>query len=502
MKKLITLGLILFSLSSNAEEWDLLQPLKESFYCIERNSTALTSRYEVDTLNINNDGSRTYFINYKYREALFAQCTEWNGDIFYGTQGGYDYLTIDSIHISQGIHTITYGTDTLQIDALAEVGESLDNGFFELTCLEKNYSTFLGTADSLKIYSINSPTIQDTLVLSKNYGLIESPYFFDLLNNMTEVSRLLLGGTEVNGVFEGKRSFDILEFIPYQAGDIIDMVYTSNQYIGYNTIYRDYITTYVSNATIDQNELHLAVSQAKTNVFIDDTNSIYDSIINPIILDTIIFDLKELQYGLDYDIHYYILGRPGFSLVNTNNNFSETFLVKLDQAFDFDLQKEKLLYTFYGTNIFNDQCDIATLSDTYQQFGLTHCYGETDRTDQNWVWSTATLELTSPPTYSETCSNDLSYCAEAQWEIAVPNNNLDFSSQSISIYPNPVKDYLFIHSDEIEIESISVINMNGKEMHMSVSTAHSIDVSILSSGIYYLQVKHSKGLSLEKFTKF
>lgn len=44
---------MLFSSSIIAADWDLLQPNKEAFYCVERDGTEFTSRYEVDSLSMN-----------------------------------------------------------------------------------------------------------------------------------------------------------------------------------------------------------------------------------------------------------------------------------------------------------------------------------------------------------------------------------------------------------------------------------------------------------------
>lgn len=78
----------------------------------------------------------------------------------------------------------------------------------------------------------------------------------------------------------------------------------------------------------------------------------------------------------------------------------------------------------------------------------------------------------------------------------------DFDSKSIKIYPNPVKDNLFIQSEQF-VKSIRVINLEGKSVRFfEVNQSNpKVDVSSLSKGIYLLQIVTDNGVLTQKMIK-
>lgn len=69
----------------------------------------------------------------------------------------------------------------------------------------------------------------------------------------------------------------------------------------------------------------------------------------------------------------------------------------------------------------------------------------------------------------------------------------------IDIYPNPTQNSLNINTIEA-INSVTIFNLQGKIIK-SVFQKKIIDVSDLSSGFYFLEVKTNKGKSVQKFIK-
>jgi hypothetical protein len=72
-------------------------------------------------------------------------------------------------------------------------------------------------------------------------------------------------------------------------------------------------------------------------------------------------------------------------------------------------------------------------------------------------------------------------------------------SKTISIYPNPVKNQLFINSQET-IQSVEIFNLLGKKVLTSNST-NSVDVSSLSKSVYILKLTSDNGVSTKRFVK-
>jgi hypothetical protein len=79
---------------------------------------------------------------------------------------------------------------------------------------------------------------------------------------------------------------------------------------------------------------------------------------------------------------------------------------------------------------------------------------------------------------------------------------LDGSSteiNSISIYPNPTNNYLFIEGN-INPVAISIYNLLGIEV-ISTKNTDKVDVSELSKGIYIIKISDGKNLTNKKFIK-
>jgi hypothetical protein len=87
-------------------------------------------------------------------------------------------------------------------------------------------------------------------------------------------------------------------------------------------------------------------------------------------------------------------------------------------------------------------------------------------------------------------------------------NDLLVQSPILKIYPNPVKDKLWVDFSSIEdVTAISVITITGQRIRM-IHTGQeglkqiSIDVSGLHSGVYFIHALQGKGFCSEKFIKY
>jgi hypothetical protein len=73
-------------------------------------------------------------------------------------------------------------------------------------------------------------------------------------------------------------------------------------------------------------------------------------------------------------------------------------------------------------------------------------------------------------------------------------------NQKTSIYPNPVKRQIYINTDEV-MTSIDITDVFGNTIKPSLTSNNSIDVSNLSTGVYFLKVYTNKGIACKKFIK-
>ena len=80
-------------------------------------------------------------------------------------------------------------------------------------------------------------------------------------------------------------------------------------------------------------------------------------------------------------------------------------------------------------------------------------------------------------------------------------SNPDVSKNSFSLYPNPTKDLLNISSDGISIERISIYSFSGQLLLTKNEETNLVNVSGLSSGIYFLEITTENGNAIKKFVK-
>ena len=79
----------------------------------------------------------------------------------------------------------------------------------------------------------------------------------------------------------------------------------------------------------------------------------------------------------------------------------------------------------------------------------------------------------------------------------------DYTINNINLYPNPVKNVLnYSISNEVVLSSITINDISGKEIYKSANlTNNSVDVSSLSSGVYFVTFQSDKNSVTKKFIK-
>ena len=81
-------------------------------------------------------------------------------------------------------------------------------------------------------------------------------------------------------------------------------------------------------------------------------------------------------------------------------------------------------------------------------------------------------------------------------------NTTEFDLQEIKIYPNPVKDKLFIKSPNVVLEQVNTYDLSGKMVFEQKDISNdNLDISQLQSGVYILKLKTSVGEVRKKLVK-
>jgi len=77
--------------------------------------------------------------------------------------------------------------------------------------------------------------------------------------------------------------------------------------------------------------------------------------------------------------------------------------------------------------------------------------------------------------------------------------------ENVTVAPNPTTGQIKIESGELKIENVEIFDIFGRELsshsHISSSTHHEIDISNLSTGLYFVKIKTEMGEVVKKVVK-
>ncbi|AEH00329.1 T9SS-dependent choice-of-anchor J family protein [Lacinutrix sp. 5H-3-7-4] len=189
-----------------------------------------------------------------------------------------------------------------------------------------------------------------------------------------------------------------------------------------------------------------------------------------------------------------------------NNASAGIFLISPMLA-DFDNTKQ---ITFQVYDDYNGGLEVGTMSDPTDASTFTayQTYFDADMTDDAWDEKTITFDMYSGTDnyiafkYIPASTFDYLYIDSFNYENnpSLGINTYDFN-ESISIYPNPVKNTLNINGNNIT--SVEIYSVNGKKVLAKTLNGNAIDVSVLKSGLYFINIKGNQGeVKVEKFIKY
>lgn len=96
-------------------------------------------------------------------------------------------------------------------------------------------------------------------------------------------------------------------------------------------------------------------------------------------------------------------------------------------------------------------------------------------------------------------SDTVLYDSDTTSNVILSITGQNMLSNKIKIYPNPAKDILQIEvSENIEIQEITLINLEGKPIKNQTGSFESIDVADLPVETYFIRIKTNHGVLTEK----
>ena len=119
---------------------------------------------------------------------------------------------------------------------------------------------------------------------------------------------------------------------------------------------------------------------------------------------------------------------------------------------------------------------------------------DTNSLVNGWLFHNGNQVVTMPPNLWLDENHQLVF-SEIDGNLSVSENQL---AASISVYPNPSKEIINININTINIDEVIVLNSKGSEVIRKKTDYNKIDISKLTSGIYFLRIKSKKGVFTTK----
>lgn len=142
--------------------------------------------------------------------------------------------------------------------------------------------------------------------------------------------------------------------------------------------------------------------------------------------------------------------------------------------------------------------------------------GNGDFINPEIIYSNTSTSKPNPPsltlgTWAENASITMSECggnltaSNASLTGEVQGTTLSaatFTTQNTyTVYPNPVKEVLYFNSKNTVTERISIMNTQGQRVLNKTENSNQVNVSSLTKGVYFLNLKSKEGNSVYKFVK-
>ena len=80
-------------------------------------------------------------------------------------------------------------------------------------------------------------------------------------------------------------------------------------------------------------------------------------------------------------------------------------------------------------------------------------------------------------------------------------SNSDQILSELKIYPNPVSDNLFISKPNSEVLDVVLYDVYGNSVLQQKTIEESVDVSILTEGVYFIKISSANGTRIQKIIK-
>jgi hypothetical protein len=99
-----------------------------------------------------------------------------------------------------------------------------------------------------------------------------------------------------------------------------------------------------------------------------------------------------------------------------------------------------------------------------------------------------------------TVTKDITYTAMFEEDSEGGTGMPETSAAAVAVYPNPVRDVLFIQS-AAAVEQLSIHDLSGKMLRQIAAPSREVSVSDLANGVYLVKIKTPTGDVIRKIVK-
>jgi hypothetical protein len=387
------------------------------------------------------------------------------------------FIKSDTIHFINSNKNYHYTLNLKSLAGVSFVFDSTNNITAKL--FQSTDSLFWNSFDSVKIYMLSN---SDTIILSKNHGLLKFPTF-DSHKHIT-----LIG---VEGVDEGILTPKFSDFFSFNLGDKFE--YRTEA--GIRWVDLDLIEQITINSNLSQGDTISYGITKKTIRYIWLYNNIYDTVYT-YINDTLTFIKQDYLYLDKYvgeSLNYQQCGLTHKPIYLTKTNSFNC----ISKTFDYDQFIDISSDTIHETGCPSDitGCLSRYYNTTYGvNVGFIHMDSSeiTMQVYDKYRYKNLTAAEIKGITYGVFTPDSL-FLSE------VPDSNN--ASIKLTVFPNPVTNYLTVETPQKS--EIQILNIEGQIIKSFVDAEKhiTIDVSDFAKGLYFIKVKTENGVAVEKFVK-
>lgn len=367
-----------------------------------------------------------------------------------------DFFGYFMLNENDSVYTF-YGRDTFILKPLKNIGENWQYSNSKVaSIINITTQNFGSTTDSIKIIWLGNT---DTLVLSKNYGIVN---FQDFVKEKTYKQ------CGIDNVYGNENLYydDIFDF---NVGDIFQYKESS---LSYGSQSRNYRREKILNYTVFQDTITIT-----KEVFSKNWNSIYG-------LEETVISIDTVNYSYtSFDIDYrHIAGQfIGNEIIN-KVVYDTIYGTEMKNYIPFFEQIDSNKYIPYDPYSITNAGYFKTTTHYAKGFGRIIQQGET----LDYSYEERLIGYYKGIDTVGTIYNDDFYTSIK--DVALEN-------MGVSFYPNPTKNQLFIVNKENQELYISLSNTLGQEVYnANINENHSINTQYFNKGIYILKVCTKQGI--------